>query len=46
MTAIFQNSLFDGFTYGGLFTELERPGRATQVFADPNPPVIEKPPSD
>ena len=35
MIGIFRNSFFDGFTYDGLFTKLERPGSATQVFPDP-----------
>ena len=34
MMCAFFEAFLDGFTGGGLFTELRRPGAATQVFAD------------
>jgi hypothetical protein len=34
MVSPFFEGFLDGFTGGGLFTKLRRPGAATQVFAD------------
>lgn len=34
MSKPFFEGFLDGFTGGGLYTELRRPGAATQVFAD------------
>ena len=36
--AIFWSSFFDGFSGGGLFVRLRRPGAPTQAFADPKAP--------
>jgi hypothetical protein len=34
MASVFLDAFLDGFTGGGLFTRLQQPGAATQVFAD------------